>query len=264
MKKILNRIFLVAYTATFVALCYCTYLFFFAPSYESIEITPQSIDMQNKATITTTDEVPPHLAAMENGEQYTENVIGWIEIPGIHINDPLIQYIDNDKYLKYTEYDTQSVWGAYFLNCENSVAGNNLDKVSTIFGHSNGGIPYPKFGYLKLLAEPQNAQRYRTIVVWFGNVKTTWRIFAVGDYPVENNYIVTNPDDSTFAWQIEQMKSYSIHQYGVDVSEDDQILILSTCTSSTQLDTRFIVCAKLVLVEESTIPEGENYGQQNK
>ena len=39
------------------------------------------------------------------------------------------------------------------------------------------------------------------------------------------------------------MKAYSYNKYEVEVTPQDKILILSTCTGSDQYETRFIVCA---------------------
>lgn len=255
MRKAIPIICLILCLILIGMLGFKAYRYYHEPEYEQVILEPDSLDNLPQVIYNYSSdgdrekEKSPLVIAQENGEAFSPNAYGWIEIPGINIDDPLIYYTDNDRYLHYDAYDTRTVWGAYFLNYQNCPDGTNLDRVSTIFGHSNGATPSPRFGYLKLLRNPENAANYRTIYVWFGDVKTTWRIFAVGDYPVANDYLQISPDDETFMWQMEQMQTASIHEYNVPISEDDKILILSTCTSSTQKETRFIVCAKLVMVE---------------
>lgn len=227
---------------------YRAYDYYHIRTYEPVKIEADADDTTtNGPAIISDGELPPYLK--EEPKPYTENKVGWLQIPGIPIDDPIVQYTDNDKYLRLNEYDEKSVWGAYFVNAENNISDvYNLDRVTTIFGHSNGQATSPKFANLKLLKNPKTAATTRTIKLWIGETKTTWRIFAVGDYPVENNYLITNPADEFYIWEIEEMKKSSYNAYEVDVSTADKILILSTCTSGTEFDTRFIVCAKLTSI----------------
>ena len=73
---------------------------------------------------------------------------------------------------------------------------------------------------------------------------TTWQIFAATDIPVSIDYIDPAPDREKLGRTLEYMLDNSYVDFEVDVSTEDQILILSTCTSDE--DVRFIIAAKLV------------------
>ena len=223
------------------------YRYYHIPRYDPITIeatdaddTTDGVKLAEPEEVIIEDEPIP-LAGTE-----IENAIGWLKLGGTEIDDPILQCGDNDYYLRHDENGEYSVWGAYFMNCNNNASdAYELDRVTTIFGHSNGQATSPKFANLKLLRKPEYAKECRTIELWIGDIKTTWRIFAVGDYPIANDYLVPNPSDEYFDWEIGQMKAYSYNQYDVEVSSSDKILILSTCTGTDSMDTRYIVCAKL-------------------
>ena len=232
------------------------YQYYHVPEYDSIVIeSTDDDDTTDGPRIVRPEE--PEIEIIEDSEvplygpDLTENAVGWLTLDGTEIDDAVIQYTNNDRYLRYNDRDEYDVWGAYFVNCDNDISDPcHLDRVTTIFGHSNGQATSPKFANLKLLRKPEYAQTCRSIELWLGNTKTTWRIFAVGDYPVNNDYLRPNPDDEFFTWELGQFRAYSYNQYDVEVSDTDKILILSTCTGSADMDTRYIVCAKLTEIEE--------------
>ncbi len=196
-----------------------------------------------------------YLSALAD-EEITENMIGWLEIPGLPAESAniIVQTTDNSFYLTHNNYDESDAWGSYFVGASNNLGDVlNLDRVTTIFGHSNGNATSPKFAYLKLLKDPEYAQEAREIILWVDGMKTTWQIFAAGDYPVSdvgNDYMLPNPPDDYFWSEVTLMKSVSYNQYDVGVSLDDRILVLSTCSGGGDFSTRFIVCAKLVRIED--------------
>lgn len=253
-RKVVWLITLTIWITLVGCLLFRVYDYYTVKSYESTEIVSEDIDRIDEVLVV----APPE--STENMERITrlsdldlsDNVVGWIEIPGLPINDPLLQTSNNEFYLTHNEFDNYHHRGAYFANHLNEVEDiMSLDRVTTIFGHANGNATSPKFAYLKMLKDPEYANNCRTINIWFGESKTIWRIFAAGDFPVsteENNYMIPNPGDSYFEQELLQMKNHSYHDYEVEVSGKNQILVLSTCTGVDQYETRFIVCAKLVSI----------------
>ena len=224
-----------------------TYDFFYEPEFESgitieeIMPTPQAPSAEIVPTPAPTPE-----------PQLSSNVKAYLSVDGVDIaNEPVLQHPTQDEfYLNHDEYDRYSVWGSYYVYHDWHIESvNELDKVTVIFGHSNGNSLHRKFSVLKNLKDAAFAQKHQFIYLTIGNVKTCWQIFAAADYPVENNYVVANPDATTFTWQMEQIKSYSYNKYKTNVGESDKVLILSTCTGHKKYDTRFIVAAKLIGTE---------------
>lgn len=175
------------------------------------------------------------------------NAIGWLRVRDADIDDPVQQTTDNEFYLTHDEYDQYSIWGSYFFSCDNNVDVNSLDKVTLIFGHSNGNSAHLKFSTLKKYKDVKFAQSHQYIELWIGNEKTVWQVFSACDYPVgEHTIMNVNPNDSSLADEIALMKQLSYNQYDVDVGVNDKILVLATCSGDNNYDYRFLVCAKRV------------------
>lgn len=222
-------------------LVYGVYDYYHEPQYQANEVieelpTPSSIEETHEQG---DDD-------LEKDQPYYENQVGYLTVDGVDVtNEPIMQHPTEDEYYLYkNEEGKYSIWGSYYVYHDwnmSSIA--DLDKVTVIFGHSNGNSLYRKFSVLKNFKDADFARQHQYIYMTIGEEKSRWKIFAVADYPVENNYVQVNPSDEFLEWEIEQMKSYSYNQYQVEVTPDDKILILSTCTGSNQYDTRFIVCA---------------------
>ena len=73
-------------------------------------------------------------------------------------------------------------------------------------------------------------------------------MFSTNSIPVEDYYINTEfKSDNEFNDFIKTIKSRTIYNYGVDVSADDKILTLSTCTPGAT--GRVVLHAKLIETE---------------
>lgn len=214
-------------------------------SYTTGTITPvepvEVVDIQDDLK-----ELSPLEEANQN-KPLSQNSIGWLKIPDADIDDPVQQTTDNEFYLNHDEYDKYSIWGSYFFSCDNNVVEDSLDKVTLIFGHSNGNSAHLKFSTLKKFKDVSFAQDHQYIELWIGNTKTIWQIFSVCDYPVgEHTIMNVNPNDKAFEEEVSLMKQLSYNQYNVDVSGDDKILVLATCSGDNNYSYRFLVCAKRI------------------
>lgn len=176
-----------------------------------------------------------------------ENQVAILSVEGVDItNAPVMQHPTSDDYYLYRdENGHSSIWGSYFVFHDwNMESIDSLDRVTVIFGHSNGNSLFRKFSVLKHFRDADFARVNRYIYLTIDGVQSKWKIFAVSNYPVENNYVQANPSDDFLNWEIQQMKATSYNQYTTSVSADDKILILSTCVGGgANYETRFIVCA---------------------
>ena len=81
-----------------------------------------------------------------------------------------------------------------------------------------------------------------------------WQVFAVFYTDIKFDYINPNPADATFNSLIKKAQDLSFYDYDVEVTSNDKILTLSTCTyrlaDDTKLhypnDYRYVVMAKLL------------------
>ncbi len=189
---------------------------------------------------------------LEDAKSQNSDVVAWLTVPGTEIDDPVVQAADNDYYLRRTWLGESDVWGSYFLDYEchaREVA--SLDKVSIIYGHSNGDSKDDKnFSQIKRWEDADFAAQNPTFTLRLTDgTLTTWQVFAASKVPVEGEnavyYLDPNPSEETYSALLNTLRAASAQSFdGVEVTSQDKILILSTCTSNDIV--RYVLCAKLV------------------
>lgn len=174
------------------------------------------------------------------------DVVGWLTVDGCEVDNVVFQGEDNDEYLRVNDEGESDVWGCYFLDYINVIDGKDLsDKVNIIYGHSlDDLVESEKFSKLKRYKDAQFARRHPTITFELLEGETQWQIFSACDIPITINYIDPNPEDEAHQATLDFLTQNSYVDFGVDVSVDDQLLILSTCTSDESV--RFVIAAKRV------------------
>lgn len=202
-----------------------------------------------------------------------DDVVGWLNIPGLSdVNSVVCQDVNSYSYNyrdalgKYV-YSTYWIDGAYYASKYNTFEGGaaGLSKNTIIFGHSDLGstnFDYasddasgPRFSQLFYFTEEDFAKKTPYIFFSTADGDMVWEVFAVfyNDKTIDGDatwYINPNPDDSESEFLLTTAKSRSLYTYNVPVTKNDKILTLSTCTVGWGLTNRenyrFVVMAKLV------------------
>lgn len=175
------------------------------------------------------------------------DVVGWLTVDGCEIDNRIFQAADNDKYLRVDEDGNYDVWGCYFLDYINIIENDSrfTDKVNIIYGHSfEDNAEDEKFSKLKRYRDAEFASQHPIIKFDFLNGTSEWQIFSACQIPITIDYIDPNPYEEKYGATLDYMIDNSYVDFGVDVTTDDQILVLSTCTSDENV--RFIIAAKFV------------------
>ena len=251
MSKATQFILLIVLIGMVCVLLYRVYDYYHMPAFkanETIEEAPEPSFPPNMPAVTTQEDKPEPTPTATPQQKLSANTVAKLTVDGVDVTDAAVlkHPTSDDYYLTHDEYDNYSIWGSYFVYHDwNMDSIDSLDKVTVIFGHSNGNSLYRKFSVLKNFKDAAFAQQHQYIYLTIQGITSRWKIFAVCDYPVENNYVIANPTDFFLDWEIQQMKAYSYNTYTTPVTSDDKIMILSTCTGNDNYDTRFIVCAKL-------------------
>ena len=97
-----------------------------------------------------------------------------------------------------------------------------------------------------------------------------WQVFAVFYTDIKFDYINPNPADATFNSLIKKAQDLSFYDYDVEVTSNDKILTLSTCTyrlaDDTKLhypnDYRYVVMAKLLPADAAFPVTGSSLNSQ--
>lgn len=174
------------------------------------------------------------------------DLVGWIYIPSIGINYPIIQAKDNAKYLHKTFQGKDSYVGAIFLDelCKPDFSSFN----SIIYEHNlkNGEM----FGHLKKLYDVKynsKADYRKHPKVWIITPEQAceYEIFAFREIDTGKDkdvYTVELPDlEELRIFYKRQVKKSQIDSRIV-LSEKRRMITISTCTSRTE-EGRFVVQA---------------------
>ena len=159
------------------------------------------------------------------------DTIAWIKVNGTNIEYPVVKTNDNDFYLNHSFDKSYNSGGWVFMDYKN--IGDGSDKNVVIYGHNrrDGGI----FGTLKniLTKEWQNNDENNIISFISENKKEEYHVFSVYKIEKEDYYITTSFNtDTEFNEYLDEIKTRSNKDFGVDVSTDDDILTLSTCANN--------------------------------
>lgn len=167
--------------------------------------------------------------------------VAWIRMDDLETIDyPVMQGTDNDFYLHNDPKGNSSVDGSIFLDYRNNAV--NTDMHSIVYGHNmrDGSM----FGTLKSYTDQDFYQKGSgkfTVFTPTGSYR--YQIFAINIVdPTDDTFLVGFNDAKTFGSFVDQLKADSMYDTGVGVTGYDQIVTLSTCSSSDRL----VVSAKRV------------------
>ncbi len=203
-------------------------------------------------------------------QQKNKDTIGWIYIDGTTVNDVVVKvnYNDDNKYyLRRNANGENDNDGCYYADWRCKTGNrNSISKNTVVYGHNlgrsaNGLIPDyqnhangPKFAQLLKYQDEEFAKAHPYIYYSTIEEDMVWQVFAVFYTDIKFDYIEPNPADATFNSLLKKAQDLSFYNYDVEVSSNDKILTLSTCTyrmaDDTKLhypnDYRYVVMAKLL------------------
>ncbi len=172
------------------------------------------------------------------------DIVGWLKVPGIDIDMPVVQTDNNDYYLKVSYDKTNNLSGWAFVDCRNALDGS--DKNVVIYGHNRRDniIFSPLVNILK--EEWYNNPENKNITFISEDGKTnTYEVFSIYQINVEDYYLQTDfKTDEEYQNFLNTIKSRSIKKYDAELSTEDKILTLSTCGNNSKY--RVILHARLV------------------
>jgi sortase B len=165
--------------------------------------------------------------------------VGMLLINGLGMELPFVQTTNNEKYLTTNFEGGSSSYGTVFLSCYNDRL--LTDKNNVLFGHhmTNGEIFAPLLKYKDI----NTVAAAPVIEMDSLSGRSKWLVFAAYTCEPDYGYINTKLEGAQFSELLDEINSRSIFHTNVEVSEDDQILTLSTCTYDFH-DARFAVHAR--------------------
>lgn len=191
------------------------------------------------------------LKAYEKLVEQNPDTVGWIQVPNTPIDYPVVQAKDNNYYLTHTFAKEYNAAGCPFLDHQNVVGPNGqLSQCSVIYAHHRrNGTMFAKLkNYDEVDFYKQNP------VIKFDTIydRSDWVVFA--DFRATTNSSTGKifeyrkfdfKDANSFNNFVTAIKKRSYFTTPVEVNENDQILLLSTCSYEKE-HWRMVIAARKV------------------
>lgn len=224
---------------------------------ETYEDVLENFAMEDDATSPAAVAVTGEVVQPQNFERYNPDfqklqeanadVKGWIQFEGIpEISYPVLQHpSDNEFYLKKMWNKEENTAGSIFLDIVNS--SDFQDANTFIYGHNMKNLSM--FGRLKEYKEQAFYAGKEYFWIYTPTANYRYQIFAMHEAKVDGGFFKTFEDHTEeYAWYVNEAKKASRYDTGVEVTGDDKIVTLSTCTARGD-HWRFLVQGKLVGIE---------------
>ncbi len=196
------------------------------------------------------EKTPPIQEKYKEFKNQYEDFAGKLIVKGLDMDFPVVQCEDNSYYLKHTIDGKEDKHGTLFVDYRNDLV--NFSQNTIIYGHNmHDGTQLGMINMYRKLSTYQ-ACPVITFNTIYGDYK--WKIFAaflINTQPQHDdgyvfNYIRTDfSDDEGFKKFYDEVLERSYFLTDVDVTPEDKILTLSTCSLEID-DSRFVVMARLV------------------
>ena len=187
----------------------------------------------------------------EGLRKINEDLVAWIQIPGIGVDYPVVQGEDNEYYLYHTFQKENNKAGSIFLDYRNH--DDFTDRRVILYGHNmkDGSM----FAALLNYADDTFWEEHPTIRFDTLEETGTYQVLAAFYIDVSLSedgvafpfYEYTGlRDEAIFQEYLAQVGDRALYSTGVTAEFGEQLLTLSTCSYNTS-DERFVVVAKQVV-----------------
>lgn len=205
----------------------------------------------------TEEEILEHnFSVMEYYKNINPDVVGFIELEGCGIAQPVVQTDDNQYYLTHTYYNGVNQAGSIFMDYRCTVNEDYVSPNIVLYGHNQRDGTM--FGNLKKYKYDLDFYAENPVVTFNTEFESgQYVIFAYfvtntlekqdsrGEVFHYHDYIETLSNPGTFGWYMSQVNKRNQIISPVDVTYGDRLLVLSTC-SNEYADSRFVVLARLL------------------
>ena len=173
-------------------------------------------------------------------QELNKDVCAWIKVKNTSIEYPIVKTTDNDYYINHSLDKSKNSAGWPFMDYKNKLDGT--DKNIVIYGHNRKDRSM--FGTLDstLKEDWYLNQENLEIIFITKEEKATYEVFSNYQVLNEDYYITTDFINNEFSKFIKTIRNRSIHNYGVELDENDSILTLSTCANNNKY--RMVLHAK--------------------
>ena len=176
------------------------------------------------------DNIDKYNVDFESLKQKNSDTVAWLKVENTNIEFPIVQANNNSYYLTHNFDKKYNVAGWIFADYKNKLDGT--DRNIVVYGHNmrNNSM----FGSLKdvITEEWYNNEENKYITFVTENDYQTYQVFSVYQIKTEDYYIQTEFKSNEFTEFIDTITKRSKKNFGINVSKEDTILTLSTCSNN--------------------------------
>lgn len=201
-------------------------------------------------------------------KKQNNDVVGWLEIKGTEVNNPVYQTNDNDFYITHDMNKESNSYGALFLDYRCDINPVSLTQNQIIYGHNMRfgamfgtldeyrNIEYYKQHPIISFDSLYEKREYKIISMMISNSGTdaTFKDVYGSDF---SPYKASFSSQEDFMMWIAQCKARSLFDTTVDVKASDEMITLSTCCYDFD-EARFVIVARLVREGEDATVDTDN------
>jgi sortase B len=164
-------------------------------------------------------------AFYDNLRAANSDYIGWIYLPGLKIDHPVVAAPNNSYYLNHGFYKAYNMYGTIFVDYRNTEL--FLEPHLVIYGHHMKNKSM--FSYLDTLRTKSNYSANKIIEIYTSEGLKKYIIFSVHSVDATTTSL-SLPYEADVQTLIESYTKKALYKTGVDTSKATQILTLVTCT----------------------------------
>lgn len=151
---------------------------------------------------------------------------GMLHISNTDYYEPLYQTRDNDYFLTHDPLDNYKSSGSVYLDYRVNIKDS---KKILIFGHNNNKLNLP-FSILENYNDQDYYKRHQFLELSYDEEMKKYQIFSVYIETKDWDYMNLKFTNNTWVKHLEKLKNKSFYDTSVSVDENDEILILQTCS----------------------------------
>ncbi len=176
-----------------------------------------------------------HVGAMK---EENPDIIGWIRFDHIEqLSYPVLYSGDDETYLRTDIYGNSTIAGCIFMEGMNHP--DFEDSHTILYGHNMKNLSM--FGSLKKYKTEDFYKQNPFFTIYTTDMAYRYQIFSYRDVPeTDSVYSVGFEADDAFKAFVHTMIQKSYYDTGIEVTKDDKVMTLSTCSST---GNRFVVHA---------------------
>lgn len=191
--------------------------------------------------------------SFDDFQSLNPEVFGWLNIYGTHIDYPVVQADNNEKYLNTSADGEYSLSGSIYLDYRND---KHLKDFNSIFygHHMEGNALFGEIGSFKDKSF-FDERMYGTLFVDGKTYGLDIFAFMEVDAYDTSIYDISVQDTQSY---LDLIKNHAMYYRDIGVNTQDHIILLSTCTSDMTNGRHILVARLSETVHDNTFVDEEN------